>query len=174
MGVPWAGTGDVLTASAMLLSQLLSGSSLYQELELLDLEHEELIVANTGEHDLAWLTPGTTPDLGPNAWFDDIDAHCGLTAQFPMAPGPATLVAVCGTGDALKVVSAEGEVGPRAYPRTGTVNGTFRFSCGPAEGAWQRWVRSGVTHHSALARGRLGRQLATVSSYLGLRHDVVE
>jgi len=171
-GVPWTCTGDTLTAVAMLLTQLLSHSSLYHELEMIDLDTGRLVVANTGEHDEAWLRAGEFT-LQRNVWFDDIDERSGFVVRQSLAPGPATLVAVVPDGPSLKVVSAEGEVTEDAYPLVGAVNGAFRFTLSPAQETWTRWVRAGVTHHSALGRGHLGARLQIVCDYAGIRHEPV-
>ena len=53
-GRPWACAGDMLTAVALLTTKLLGGAALYHELETIDFEGDQLVIANTGEHDLAW------------------------------------------------------------------------------------------------------------------------
>ncbi len=68
-GVPWSCAGDVVTAVAMLTTKLLGGAALYHELESLDYESGELVVANSGEHDLAFCDPAERPTLRPNDWF---------------------------------------------------------------------------------------------------------
>ena len=52
-GVPWTCVGDVLTAVAMLAGKLLGGAAQYHELEAVDYETGELVIASSGEFDLA-------------------------------------------------------------------------------------------------------------------------
>ena len=88
-GIPWACAGDVVTAVAMMTLKGLGAAAQYHELESLDYETGELVVASSGEHDLAFA--GEQPRLVRNHWFDR-DARCGACACFGAPPGPATLV----------------------------------------------------------------------------------
>src|SRR5262249_30215221 len=90
-GVPWSCTGDVLTAVALLTAKLLGGGAQSHELEALDAETGELVVASSGEHDLD-LAAGVRPRLVRNGWFAS-DPRCGACACFSAPAGPATLVA---------------------------------------------------------------------------------
>lgn len=169
LGVPWTCTGDLLTAVAMLVTKRLGGAAVYHELESLDYETGELVVANSGEHDLAWLAPGERPRLGRNGWFCGRDPRCGVCAVFEPPPGPATLVAFTPHPDAVggfRLVAARGELTARRFPATGTVNGAFRFADGPAAHAWERWARTGVNHHSAATPGDLSGRVAGVARHL--------
>lgn len=173
-GVPWTCTGDVLTAVAMLVAQVLSGTSLYHELEAMDASTGEFVVANTGEHDVAWVREGVTPRLCENHWFRGVGEHNGYCAAHPLAASPATLLAVSySTNGRLRLVSAEGTVTGRGFPAICTPNGAFRFGSVPARTAWGDWIRAGVNHHSALAKGLLTSAVRRVASTLGIEHVAV-
>jgi L-fucose isomerase-like protein len=165
-GVPWTCAGDVVTAVSMLTLKLLGGAALYHEIEALDHDSGEALLANSGEHDLALADPGERPRLRPNPWWD------GACAQFSPAPGPATLVAFTPHADepsGFRYVVAEGEFTSRRLPETGTVNAAFRFARGgPVGEAWERWVRAGVNHHSAATSGHYGDAVAAVAMHLGV------
>jgi len=173
-GVPWTCTGDVLTAVAMLVAQVLSGSSLYHELEAMDACTGEFVIANTGEHDLAWIGEGVTPRLCENHWFRGVGEHNGYCATYELATSPATLLAVSySTSGRLRLVSAEGVSTGRGFPATGTPNGAFRFASGSPKTAWEAWIRAGVNHHSALAKGHLASAVERVALALGIEHIAV-
>ena len=53
MGIPLTCTGDIVTAVAMLTTKRLGAAALYHELEAIDYATGELVIANSGEHDLA-------------------------------------------------------------------------------------------------------------------------
>ena len=93
-GVPFTCTGDILTAVAMLTTKRLGGAALYHEIEAIDYATGEVVIANSGEHDLAWLAPGERPRLRRNGWFCGKDPHCGVCAVLEPPAGPATLVGV--------------------------------------------------------------------------------
>ncbi len=175
-GRPFTCTGDIVTAVAMLTTKRLGGAAVYHEIEAIDYATDEVVIANSGEHDLAWLAPGTTPRLRPNGWFCGKDPHCGVCAAFEPAPGPATLVGFTphpGARGGFRYVVARGELTTRTFPETGTVNGAFRFRDGPVEAAWARWASAGVNHHSSATPGDLSAEVTTVARHLGIEAVVV-
>jgi L-arabinose isomerase len=175
-GVPWTCTGDVLTAVAMLTTKRLGGAAVYHEIEAIDYATGEVVIANSGEHDLAWLAPGERPRLRRNGWFCGKDPHCGVCAVLEPPAGPATLVGFTPHPDArggFRFVVARGELTARRFPETGTVNGAFRFRDGPVEEAWARWASAGVNHHSSATPGDLAEDVTTVARHLGIEAVIV-
>ena len=162
-GVPFTCTGDVLTALAMFAVRGLGYPTLYHEIEALDFDSQEVILANSGEHDLGLCSD--QPLLVPNNWYLH-DSIVGPCAQFSLSPGPASLVAFVMAPEPRFVV-AEGEFTSRQIPRTGVPNGAFRFHSPTLEGAWSEWIRSGVTHHSVATTGHLATDIRAVSGLLG-------
>ena len=175
-GRPFTCTGDIVTAVAMLTTKRLGGAAVYHEIEAIDYDSGEVVIANSGEHDLAWLAPGERPRLQRNGWFCGRDPHCGVCAAFEPAPGPATLVGFTPHPRArggFRYVVARGELTERRFPETGTVNGAFRFADGPVEAAWARWAAAGVNHHSSATPGDLAADVAAVARHLGVEAVVV-
>lgn len=175
-GVPWTCTGDVLTAVAMLVTKRLGAASLYHEIEAIDYATGEIVIANSGEHDMAWLAPGERPRLRRNGWFCGKDPHCGVCAVFEPPAGPATLVGFTPHPDArggFRLVAARGMLTARRFPETGTLNGAFRFAEGTVEEAWARWASTGVNHHSSATPGDLSDDVAAVARQLGIEGVIV-
>lgn len=167
MGVPWGCAGDRVTPIAMLALKLLGGAAVYHELETFDPTTDEFVVANTGEHDLAFAGPGEKR-LQRNLWFTS-DPTCGVCACFGPPAGPATLVGftqVGGDRPRFRFVVGEGSFSERRFPDVGTPNAAFRFDRGPAAEAWTRWCRTGVSHHSAATPGAYGDAIARMASHL--------
>ena len=175
-GVPWTCTGDILTAVAMLTTKSLGAAALYHEIEAIDYATGEVVIANSGEHDLAWLAPGERPRLRKNGWFCGKDAHCGVCAVFEPPAGPATLVGFTPHPDArggFRLVAARGDLTERRFPETGTLNGAFRFRDGTVEEAWARWASAGVNHHSSATPGDISGDIAAVARHLGIEAVIV-
>jgi L-arabinose isomerase len=175
-GKPFTCTGDILTAVAMLVTKRLGGAALYHEIEAIDYATGEVVIANSGEHDLAWLAPGATPRLRRNGWFCGTDPRCGVCAVLEPTPGPATLVGFTPHPDArggFRLVVARGELTSRTFPATGTANGAFRFRDGTVEEAWARWARTGVNHHSSATPGDLSVSVVALADALGIEAVVV-
>jgi L-arabinose isomerase len=176
MGKPFTCTGDMVTAVAMLLTKRLDAAAVYHEIEAIDYETGEVVIANSGEHDTAWLAPGERPRLRRNGWFCGVDPRCGVCAVFEPTPGPATLVGFTPHPDArggFRFVAARGGLTSRRFPETGTVNGAFRFRDGGVEEAWARWARAGVNHHSSATPGDIASDVAAVARHLGVEAVIV-
>ena len=162
-GVPFTCTGDVLTAVAMAVVTSLGHPTLYHEVEAIDFEANEVILANTGEHDRG-LCAGR-PELVPNTWFTDDDI-VGPCARFSIPAGPASLIAYVMTPHPRFVV-AQGSFTGRQSPDTGTPNAGFRFANDTAASAWQRWASAGVTHHSVATNAHVADDVSAVANFLG-------
>ena len=170
-GIPWACAGDVLTAIAMLVGKRLGGATLYHEVEVIDFDTDEVAIANSGEHDLAWCPAGERPRLQPNPWYAN-DPLTGACLWFELPPGPASLIGFTPHADepsGYRFVVAEGHITERSLPQSPTVGGVFRFAgdAGVAE-SWRAWVAAGVNHHSSASPGHLAADVATVARYLGV------
>jgi L-arabinose isomerase len=175
-GVPWTCTGDVVTAVAMLTTKRLGGAALYHEIEAIDYATGEVVIANSGEHDLAWLAPGTPPRMRRNGWFCGKDPRCGVCAVLEPAAGPATLVGFTPHPRArggFRYVVARGELTARRFPETGTPNGAFRFNASPVEQAWAAWAAAGVNHHSSATPGDMADDVVRLAEHLGIEAVVI-
>jgi L-arabinose isomerase len=173
IGVPWTCAGDVVTAVAMLTLKLLGAAAQYHELESLDYETGELVVASSGEHDLAFA--GEQPRLIRNLWYDG-DPHCGACACFAAPAGAATLVGFTELDHpepGYRFVVAPGEFTTTGWPGVGTPYAAFRFGSGPAVEAWTGWCRAGANHHSAATPGDFGTAVERVARFLGVDVAVV-
>jgi L-arabinose isomerase len=169
-GIPWSCAGDVVTAVALLTTSWLGGAALYHELESLDYETGELVVANSGEHDLAFCDPAERPVLRRNDWYLD-DPVTGACACFGAPAGPATLVAFTqldAPAPGYRYIAAAGEFTTTRWPAAGTPYAAFRFRNGPSPAAWERWARAGANHHSSATPGDLAGQVSQVAAFLGV------
>lgn len=168
LGVPWACAGDIVTAVAMLTLKLLGGAAQYHELESLDYETGELVIASSGEHDLAFA--GEPPRLVRNLWYDK-DPTCGACACFGAPGGPATLVAFTELDAPVpgyRFIVAPGEFTTTGWPGVGTPYAAFRYANGPVIEAWSSWCHAGANHHSAATPGDFAGQVESVARFLGV------
>ena len=170
-GIPWSCAGDVVTAVAMLVARHLGGAALYHEVEAIDFDTGEVVIANSGEHDLGWCPPGVRPRLISNPWYLS-DPLTGTCAWFELPAGPATLIGFTphhAEPSGFRLIAAEGRVTGRPFPRSPTVGGAFRFSGSErVESVWRRWAEAGVNHHSAATPGFLADQVEVVARFLGV------
>jgi L-arabinose isomerase len=168
-GTPWACSCDLLAAVAMLALKALGAAAQYHELELLDPQAQEFLIASSGEHDLVLAAEGDAC-LVHNGWFPQ-DSHPSICACFTPRAGPATLlgfVQIDTPNPLHRFVVAHGAFGARHFESVGTPNAAFRFASGRAEDAWARWCQAGVALHSAATAGDFVSDLQTTGRFLGV------
>ena len=173
-GVPFTCVGDVLTAVAMVAVGALGQPTLYHELEALDYQSGEFVVANSGEHDDRFWPAPVRLTLRRNDWFPVEGGRCSLCVEGVLAPGKATLVNL--TEDrhgGYYFVTAGGEISGRGFPGSGTTNGGFRFLAPDAVTAWEAWAAAGPGHHSCLTTGHISGDVAEMARRLGATHQAV-
>ncbi len=170
-GVPWTCSGDVITAIAMYVARALGGAALYHEIEALDFDTGEFVIANSGEHDLSWCRESDVALLQANPWYEK-DELTGGSIWFELPVGAATLVAFTPFHDEVsgyRFVVAEGNITGRSFSSSPTVGGSFRFSGDlPPSESWLNWVNAGVNHHSAIAPGHLAKKVKKVAKHLSI------
>ena len=164
-GCPFTCTGDVNTALAMLLVSTLGRPTMYHEMEAVDETTDEVVLANSGEHDdrFASLAPAR---VTANPWFAADNPTPIVALQ--VAPGPASVVAVTVVDGRLRVIVAEGQFTDRPTEAAGTMTASFRFDSSPATSRWREWVRAGAGHHACATDARIRRDLTAVCRHLDI------
>ena len=165
--MPWACAGDVVTAVAMLTLKLLGAAAQYHELESLDYETGEFVVASSGEHDLAFA--GERPRLVRNLWYDADPTAARAPVSPPRRPGDARrLHRARRSGAGLPLhrrarrVHRHGLAGGR-HPLRGV-----SLPERPAPQAWTRWCRAGREPSLGGDAGRPRRRVESVARFLGV------
>jgi L-arabinose isomerase len=158
-------TGDINTALAMLLVSALGQPTFYHEMEAIDEETDEVVLANSGEHDSRFAAVSEARIVA-NPWFPGENPTPIVAYQ--IAPGPASIVAVTVISGRLRVIVAEGGFTTRPTEHTGTMTAAFRFSSTSAPAGWQAWVTAGAGHHACATDAHLANDLTAVCRHLGL------
>ena len=173
-GVPFACTGDIPTAVALLLGKRLAGAALYCELYQLDLPGDWVLVANGGEGDPTIRAAKSSVRLLPEHHYAG-DRGPGTALAFELPEGPATLISLTpiNTTGRWTLVGAEGAiVGSRHRAMEGP-NGMFRFSSGAVADGFAGWCAAGATHHAAVLPGHRGEALQQASLLLDIDYAAV-
>ena len=164
-GCPFTCTGDVNTALAMMMVNALGRPTMYHEMEAVDETTDEVVLANSGEHD-ARFEATSPPRDAANPWFPGENST--PIVAFQVAPGPASVVALTVVDSRLRVIVAEGSFTDRPTELTGTMTAAFRFAGRTAVDGWQAWVRAGAGHHACATDAHLAAELAVVCRHLGI------
>lgn len=156
-GRPFAATGDMVTAIAMLIGRTLGGATLYCELDAVDRTRNAFLVANTGEADIGWCPP--------DGRFEVVDASAHSGRQVPgvvlsheLSSGPATMLGAAldqSRSERLSLIALEGRTLEPSVTALKVTNGWFQSCHRPALSAFEAWANAGATHHGALAPGHL-------------------
>lgn len=169
-GRPFAATGDMVTAIAMLIGRTLGGATLYCELDALDRGRDAFLVANTGESDIGWC-----PQDG-NFEILDASQHSGrqvpgVVIKHDLTRGPATMLGVTldlTRSDKLSLIALEGQTLEAPKTKLNVTNGWFQTDLRPAISAFDAWANAGATHHGSLSRGHLGDATRWLGMICGL------
>lgn len=171
-GRPFACTGDIPTAIALLLARRLTGAALYCECYVPERASGLVLVAAGGEGDPAWSAPPDAVSLEANDHYPG-ERGQGSSVAFALREGPATILSLSPARDGWTLAWAPGEVVESRYANMRGPNGMFRFDSGQGEDAISRWIRSGATHHNAMAPGRLDLEVPVLAAALGIDHQRV-
>ena len=170
-GVPTAGEGDLKTNLAMFLLDRLDAGGSFTEFYALDFDEQFVLMGHDGPGHVA-IAAGR-PVLRALELFHG-KAGTGLSVEFKVRLGPATILCVSQTADGrLKLLAAEGESIAGPTFRIGNTNSRIRFAKGPAE-FMDTWCEHGPTHHVALGVGHQLGRIRKVADLLGLELAVVE
>ncbi len=175
IGIPFTDTGDTVTAIAMLIGRRLSGTSVYTELNMIDYGADGILLANTGEADLAATLPGAAWIVPAGDLTGKALAGCILDAEF--RPGAATILGFTPRPDApggLRLIAFSGAVVDRPDIALRVPHHRFRPDRLPAPEGFARWIEAGATHHAALCLGPgLATAAADVARHLGIGFEEV-
>lgn len=173
-GMPFACTGDLPTAVALIIGKAVGGSALYAEILAVDIPGDWVLVANGGEGDPQAAVDGQVV-LTPRLLHAGAQGNATAT-EFRFPTGPATLIGMSprrSTDPRWVLLVAEGTTLPIGHPELQGTNAAFRFGTGPVIDAYERWCLAGATHHAVLVPGAQAKVLESVARLLKLDFVVV-
>ena len=167
-GVPIACEGDVYGALAMLTVRNLSGSdAFFCDLISFDQKGDTGLFWHCGAAPVSLCKPGCTPELRKHSIIDGGDKK-GIAVEFPIKPGPVTVIRIGDTRDGkgyrLLAISVEGT------DTTQMLHGnplSVRFKR-PAAELVEKLIDSGFEHHYVLCHGNIVKELRLFAKLLDL------
>ena len=150
MGRPGVTEGDVKTAMAMKLLDLLGAGGMFVEFFSMDFDEDFLLLGHDG--------PANVNVAAGRPKLQHLEVHHGksghgLGIDFAVAEGPVTLLNLTQTGaETFKLIHASGEVIPGPVLRIGNPNCRVRISR-PIHEFMDAWCQEGPSHHIALGLG---------------------
>ena len=166
-GCPGVTEGDVKTAMAMKILNLLGGGGMFVEFFSMDFRENFVMMGHDGPSNLA-VAEGR-PRLQHLEVHHGKTGH-GLGLDFAMRQGPVTLLNLTQfeAGDTFKLICTEAEVMPGDTLRIGNPNCRVRLSR-PIHEFMDAWCQQGPCHHTALGTGRQAAALEAFAEAMGFR-----
>lgn len=149
-GIACAGEGDIKTALAMKISDILDKGGSYCEIVAADFNRNTMILGHDGPFHFA-ISKGKPILRGMGVYHGK--RGTGVSVEAKVQPGPVTTLGVTQTVDGkLKFNISEGEAIEAPILLNGNTSTHIRFADKPAE-YMDKWFEEAPTHHLALSVG---------------------
>lgn len=166
-GIPCSGEGDLKTAVAMKICDILGTGGSFSEIVVVDYLDGTILLGHDGPFHIA-IADGKPILRGMGLYHGK--QGTGVSVEAKVRRGPITTLNVTQTGDGrLKFISSEGESTDGPIMQIGNTQTPVKFRLHPDE-YLARWFAEAPTHHCAMAIGHNAAQFAKVAELLGIAH----
>lgn len=166
-GIPCSGEGDLKTAVAMKICDILGTGGSFSEIVVTDYVDGTILLGHDGPFHIA-IAEGKPVLRGMGLYHGK--QGTGVSVEAKVAAGPVTTLNVTQTGDGrLKLISSEGESTNGPIMRIGNTQTPVRFREHP-DTYMTRWFAEAPTHHCALSVGHHAKLFEKVGQLLGVKH----
>lgn len=168
-GVACSGEGDIKTAVAMKICDILGTGGSFCEIVAADFNRNTMILGHDGPFHFAIAKE--KPILRGMGVYHGKRGN-GISVEARVKTGPVTTLGVTQTGDGrLKFNISEGEAKDEPILMNGNTSTHIRFGLHPAE-YMDRWFAEAPTHHLALSIGHNARLFKKVAELMGIPYSV--
>jgi len=166
-GIPCSGEGDLKTAVAMKICDLLGIGGSFSEIVVADYTEGTILLGHDGPFHIA-ISQGKPILRGMGLYHGKQGS--GVSVEAKVKTGPVTTLNVTQTGDGkLKLIIGEGESTDGPIMKIGNTQTHVRFR-EPPDVYMTRWFSEAPTHHCAMAVGHHAALLQKTGDLLGIRH----
>jgi L-arabinose isomerase len=149
-GIPCAGEGDLKTAVAMKICDILGTGGSYSEIVVVDYVDETILLGHDGPFHIA-ISEGKPILRGMGLYHGK--QGTGVSVEAKVKTGPVTTLNVTQTGDGkLKLIISEGESTNGPIMKIGNTQTPVKFREHPDD-YMKRWFAEAPTHHCAMSIG---------------------
>jgi L-arabinose isomerase len=164
-GIPASGEGDLKTAVAMKVMDVLGAGGSYTEFYAMDFAEKFVLMGHDGPGHI--VISDQKPLLRGLGLYHGKSGY-GISVEFSVKHGPITIFGCTQTRSGeLKFLVAEGESIPGPTLQIGNTNSRIRFNLPPAEFV-DAWCAEAPTHHCALGVGHIAPILRKFARLQGL------
>jgi L-arabinose isomerase len=166
-GIPCAGEGDLKTALAMKICDLLGTGGSFSEIVVVDYIDETILLGHDGPFHIA-ISDGKPILRGLGLYHGKKGA--GISVEAKVKTGPITTLNITQTGAGkLKLITSEGHATEGQIMRIGNTQTPVKFSLHP-DAYMSKWFAEAPTHHCALSIGHNASVFAKVSKMLNMEY----
>lgn len=169
-GIPCSGEGDLKTALAMKICDILGRGGSFSEIVAVDYDKETIILGHDGPFHIS-ISNGKPILRGMGIYHGKKGS--GVSVEANVISGPVTTLGVTQTVDGkMKMIISEGEAVQEQILMIGNTQTHIRFSNHPDE-YMDRWFAEAPTHHCALSVGHNVSLFSRTAELLGINKAVV-
>lgn len=166
-GIPCAGEGDLKTAIAMKICDLLDTGGSFSEIVIVDYKDQTILLGHDGPFHIK-IAEGK-PILRGMGLYHGKQGD-GVSVEAKVKNGPITTLNVTQTGEGkLKMIMSEGESTNGPIMQIGNTQTPVKFKLYPDD-YMTKWFAESPTHHCAMSIGHNAKQLQKVAELLEMKH----
>ncbi len=166
-GIPCAGEGDLKTAVAMKICDILGTGGSFSELVVVDYIDQTILLGHDGPFHIA-IAEGKPILRGMGLYHGK--QGTGVSVEAKVRSGPITTLNLTQTGDGkLKLISGEGESTNGPIMQIGNTQTPVKFRLHPDD-YMAHWFAEAPTHHCALSLGHNAALFEKVGELLQIKH----
>ncbi|MDQ0921116.1 L-fucose/L-arabinose isomerase family protein [Paenibacillus sp. V4I5] len=169
-GIPCSGEGDLKTAVAMKISDILGVGGSFSEIVVVDYIDETILLGHDGPFHIA-ISEGKPILRGMGLYHGK--QGTGVSVEAKVKTGAITTLNVTQTGDGrLKLISSEGESTNGPIMKIGNTQTPVKFRDHP-DAYMTRWFAEAPTHHCAMSIGYNASMFQKVAELMKMKHVIL-
>lgn len=169
-GIPCSGEGDLKTAVAMKICDILGTGGSFSEIVVIDYVDETILLGHDGPFHIA-ISDGKPILRGMGLYHGKQGS--GVSVEAKVRTGPITTLNVTQTGAGkLKLIISEGESTDGAIMHIGNTQTPVKFRQHP-DNYMEQWFSEAPTHHCAMSIGHNASLFQKVGQLLDMQHVIL-
>ncbi|MEX2414980.1 MAG: L-fucose/L-arabinose isomerase family protein [Paenibacillaceae bacterium] len=169
-GIPCSGEGDLKTAVAMKICDILGTGGSFSEIVVIDYVDETILLGHDGPFHIA-ISDGKPILRGMGLYHGK--QGTGVSVEAKVRTGPITTLNVTQTGAGkLKLIISEGESTDGAIMHIGNTQTPVKFRKHPDD-YMEQWFSEAPTHHCAMSIGHNASLFQKVGQLLDMQHVIL-
>jgi L-arabinose isomerase len=166
-GIPCSGEGDLKTAIAMKICDILGTGGSFSEIVIVDYVDETILLGHDGPFHIA-ISEGKPILRGMGLYHGK--QGTGVSVEAKVRTGPITTLNLTQTGDGkLKFIISEGESTSGPIMKIGNTQTPVKFPKHPDD-YMSQWFAEAPTHHCAMSIGQNASLFQKVGELLRFKH----